>query len=382
MAGIYLHIPFCQKKCFYCDFYSVELRSYGQPIQARDETDLYLDALKQEIDLYSQSHGLDTFETVYFGGGTPSLLPASRVDEILQYLRSKFKISGTAEVTLETNPGTVDRDKLELLRTAGINRLSIGVQSFYDDELRFLGRIHSAKEGIECVEAARSVGFDNISIDLIFGLPSQTIDHWQKSLERAVNLQPPHISAYSLILEEGTPLYLMMKTGKVTPLSDETDAAMYERVIDFLTEKGFVHYEVSNFALPGFRSKHNSNYWNHSCYLGFGPSAHSFWFGRRWWNEKNLRAYCDALLGGESAVAGSESLSEKKLASEYIFLRLRADGINLRELKNEFNIDLIERYGKEIDYLVTGGLVEHVGDVVRMTKRGFLVCDEVIQIFV
>ncbi len=373
MAGIYIHIPFCERKCIYCDFHSVE---------TTDQLDVFLRSLEREINLYSEKCKPMEFETVYFGGGTPSLLSPSQVEEILCQLHAGFKISPMAEVTLEANPGTVDEEKLQSLKSIGINRLSIGVQSFHDDELRFLSRIHSAKQAKECIRSALRAGFDNISLDLIFGLPDQSLEQWKDNLQKAVGFEPKHISAYSLILEEGTPLYTMVREKNVQPLSIEADAAMYEWTIDFLASRGYEHYEVSNFAQPGYRSRHNSNYWNHTSYIGLGPSAHSLWNGKRWWNHRDVETYCNALLNCQTAVAGSEVLSTQTLLFESIFLALRSDGIRLDEFRRRFQFDFDKRYADKIRQFVADGLMRHDNDNVRLTKNGLMVCDEICQAFI
>lgn len=285
------------------------------------------------------------------------------------------------EVTLETNPGTVDEEKLQSLKSIGINRLSIGVQSFHDDELRFLSRIHSAKQAEECIRSALRAGFENISLDFIFGLPGQSLEQWRDTLQRAISFEPKHISAYSLILEEGTPLYTMVREKNVQPLSVEVDAAMYEWTIDFLASRGYEHYEVSNFAQPGYRSRHNSNYWNHTSYIGLGPSAHSLWNGKRWWSHRDVKTYCNALLNCQTAIEGSEVLSTQILLSESIFLALRSDGIRLDEFRRRFQFDFDRHYADKIHQFVADGLMSHDNDNVRLTKKGFMVCDEICQVF-
>ncbi len=288
MASLYLHIPYCEKKCVYCDFYSIENMK---------TMDLFLNALEKEIAMAAVGYsGRESFESIFFGGGTPSLLPPSALERILSAIHSHFRIDPGAEITVETNPGTADADKLREYRLLGVNRLSIGIQSFHSDELNFLSRIHTSGEAIACVENANLAGFDNVSVDLIFSLPNQTLERWKENLRRAIALRPKHISAYSLIVEEHTPLYSMVQSGTVKPLPEEMDTAMYETTLALMAENGFAQYEVSNFAKTGFESRHNKNYWNHSNYLGVGPSAHSFWKehptgGRRWWNVRSIAQY-------------------------------------------------------------------------------------------
>ena len=272
MPGVYIHVPFCERKCVYCDFYSIEDHS---------SFDAFVDAVVAEIGSFAEEARGTRFGTIFFGGGTPSLLAPNQLAKILDELRKGYSIENDAEVTLEANPGTISAESLSAYRSLGINRLSIGVQSFHNDELKFLGRIHNADEARRSVSDARRAGFSNISIDLILALPGQTIDKLEISLAEAVALDPKHISAYTLIVEKGTPLYRLVQSRQVAPLPSEAEAELYAFSMDYLIDRGFEHYEVSNYARPGFRSRHNSGYWDHSPYLGFGPSAHSFWKGKR-----------------------------------------------------------------------------------------------------
>jgi oxygen-independent coproporphyrinogen-3 oxidase len=373
MPGLYLHIPYCEKKCVYCDFYSVE---------SMKTMENFLRALLNEIDLYADFSGRDeTFETVYFGGGTPSLLSAGTIRRILDRLSQNFRFSSEMEITLETNPGTVDLQKLRDYYRMGVNRLSIGVQSFHDEELRFLGRIHSASEAERCVRMAYEAGFDNVSLDLIYALPNQSLEVWEGNLSRAVNLSPKHISAYSLIVEEGTPLHTMVRSGKVRPVGEDTEAEMYRFTMDYLASCGFEHYEVSNYALPGYRSRHNSLYWSHEGYLGFGPSAHSYWCGwplekpTRWWNFASVGRYCDQILKGEKPVEGNETLEREDLRLEKIFLSLRTGGVDLEKLRQEHGIDLLERCRGKVERYIREKLLLLEQGKLRLTKEGFLLCD-------
>ncbi len=278
-------------------------------------------------------------------------------------------------MTLEANPGTVDRAKLQAFRRAGVNRLSIGIQSFDDEELKFLTRIHSAEEGRQAVAFAREAGFENVSIDLIFALPGQTTEKWRQHLEEAIALGPRHISAYSLIVEHGTPLARMVRSKLVSPLPLEAEAEMYELTMETLRQAGYEHYEVSNYALPGFRSRHNGNYWNHSNYLGLGPSAHSFWSGRRWWNFANLGTYCSRLEGDSLPVAGEELLSEGELLDEAVMLGLRSGGIDLDRLSREHGVDLLGSPRPVIESMIADRLAVRDRNLLRLTDKGFLVCD-------
>jgi oxygen-independent coproporphyrinogen III oxidase len=374
MIALYLHIPFCERKCLYCDFYSVEEKA---------DVPAFVDALIREIDLRSRLVPDRAVDTIYFGGGTPSLLVPDQVEKVLSHLRSAFSVSPSAEITLEANPGTVDNRSLPGFRRAGINRLSVGIQSFADADLRFLGRIHDSSEAHESFRTARSAGFDNLSLDLIYAIPGQTLQSWQTTLDMAIGLHPEHISAYNLIVEEGTPLHRLVGAGVVTPRSSDEEALFYERTMQTLEAAGFEHYEVSNYARCGYRSRHNTAYWNHSNYLGFGPSAHSFWceagahVARRWWSSGDVRGYVDALEGGCLPDGAEESLGVRELVNESIFLGLRSTGVDLQRLKTEFGFEM-SKESREVlaASLVEGYMQMHEG-VFRLTSKGFQICDEI-----
>ena len=380
MASLYLHIPFCEHKCIYCDFYSVAPN--GSESHYTALIDRFLRTLKTEIELRAQEEQFQVpYETVFFGGGTPSLLSPAHIEEILGLLAKRFQISADAEITLETNPGTVDLEKLRAFRAAGVNRISMGIQSFHDDDLKFLSRIHSAEQAKDCVRNAHWAGFDNVSFDLIFALPSQTLERWRSNLEQAMELAPQHISTYSLIVEPNTPLQRMVETKQVTPLSAETDAELYEFTIHTLVSHGYEQYEVSNFARQGFKSRHNGMYWNHSNYLGFGPSAHSFWSRRRWWNVANVVEYSTRLEQGALPVAGDEQLNLEQLRNEEVFLGLRSEGIDVAGFRRRYNADLLTTHRRTVDDLVRDRLAILQGDRFRLTSKGYLLCDEICSSF-
>jgi oxygen-independent coproporphyrinogen-3 oxidase len=345
----------------------------------------FLSALQKEIALYAERYSEnETIETIFFGGGTPSLLSPSTMENILSTLRKHFRIVPGAEVTVETNPGTVDAEKLRAYRSLGINRLSIGIQSFHDDELKFLSRIHTAEEAEACVRNAYRAGFENVSVDLIFSLPGQTLERWKENLARALILQPKHISAYSLIVEEHTPLYSMVKSGTVTPLDESGDAAMYEATIEMLESRSFHHYEISNYALSGFESRHNNNYWNHSNYLGFGPSAHSFWKnsfqdGRRWWNVRNVTQYNESLQNGAFPVAGDEQIQREHLLDETIFLSLRCGELNAAMIQQCYGVDFLSQNKMQLQQFADDHLISIEGSRIRLTQKGFLMCDSIAE---
>ncbi len=368
VASLYLHIPFCEHKCIYCDFYSIE---------TLDPLETFLRSLHREIDLQRGYGTRERFTTIFFGGGTPSLLTPAQLGDILSHLHRNFRIEPEAEITMEANPGTVNRESLRAYQQLGINRISFGVQSFFDDDLAFLTRIHTSASAREAVHLAQDTGYENVSIDLIFALPRQTMARWEENLRQAVALQPTHISAYSLIVETGTPLARMVQTKQVSPLPQEKEAEMYERSMQFFGDAGFEHYEVSNYALPGYRSQHNSNYWNHTNYLSFGPSAHSFWENQRWWNVRSIEGYCSRVDAGELPLAGQETLTQSQLLDESIMLGLRSDGIDLRRVEREHGIDLRRSLHGLIEEL-TGDQLAIVDDrSLRLTNRGYLLCDEI-----
>lgn len=369
-SSLYIHIPFCEHKCIYCDFYSII--TFENQIE-------FIKCLKKEIDFYSQSDFKDAeFSTIFFGGGTPSILEPNQIEDILNHLFKKFNFSNNLEITLETNPGTVDETKLKLFKQAGINRLSIGIQSFDENDLKFLTRIHDKKTAINTVQTAYSSGFENLNIDLIFNLPNQTKEKWKSNLKIAVNLPITHISTYSLILERGTILNKMVLDGKVKIQDEDYDADLYELTIDFLTSHGFNQYEVSNFAKNGFECEHNLAYWNHKNYLGLGPSAHSFFGNRRWWNYSSLKRYLTEVQTNGHAQMSYEILSEFELLNEYIMLALRSKGLNLQELTEKFGIDWLDQSNKINQYIQSGYMVKKNNNLM-LTSSGYAVCDEILK---
>ncbi|HWP82263.1 MAG TPA: radical SAM family heme chaperone HemW [Bacteroidota bacterium] len=376
MASLYLHIPFCEHKCVYCDFYS--LATNGSDSQDAGRYDRFVAALKREIELRAADPRFaSTYDTIFFGGGTPSLLSASHIEAILNLLHKRFIIADHPEITMEANPGTLERGRLADFRRAGITRLSMGIQSFFDDDLKFLSRIHTAREAKDCVREALRVGFDSVSFDLIFALPSQTLERWESNLRQAVELSPNHLSCYSLIVEPHTPLQRMVESQQVQLPSEDVDAEMYERTIDFLTTQGYRQYEISNFARPGHECRHNLAYWTHQNYLGFGPSAHSFWNDRRFWNVPSLQRYLESLEGGSLAESGSEVLLSDQLIEEEIFLGLRSSGIDLQRFEKRHGIALLSVARKQINQFIDDGLVVVEEGRIRSTKKGYMLCDEI-----
>ena len=369
-SSIYIHIPFCDHKCIYCDFYS---------IITRENIRKYLDALKREIEFYANDFSAGRkFSTIFFGGGTPSLLAPDQIEEIILHLKNHFSITDDAEITLETNPGTVDGSKLIEFLNAGINRISIGIQTFDDEELKFLTRIHNKQTAIDNVWLAKEAGFKNISVDLIFNLPKQTKEKWLLNLQTAIELPLTHLSAYSLILERGTILNKLVLDKKVTLQDEDYDAELYELTIDFLTRNKFSQYEVSNFALNGFECKHNLAYWQYKDYLGFGTSTHSFVNGKRWWNYSPLNFYIDTVMKKGNAVIGEEILSEQQRREEFIMLALRSNGLNTDEFDKIFGVDWLEQRKVLFENYLENELLSKENNRIRLTPKGYLVCDEII----
>ncbi len=370
-TALYIHIPFCDHKCIYCDFYSIITSDNIQP---------YLIALKKEMTFYSKYYDNERiFTTVYFGGGTPSLMKPDYLGKIILQLKKNFNISENAEITMETNPGTVDKEKLKNFYDIGINRISIGIQSFQEDELNFLTRIHNKDVAIKTVYDAHDAGFDNINIDLIFNLPKQTKEKWLSNLETAVLLPVNHISAYSLILERGTILNKIVLDGKLVMQDDDNDAELYELTIDFLISHGYIQYEVSNFAKEGFECMHNNAYWRYKDYLGLGTSSHSFVDGKRWWNYSSLKRYISSIEKKGNAEANHEFINAQQKLDEYVMLALRSKGLDINEFKNLFNDNWIDEKYNYFKQLTEENLAFFNESSICLTKKGYAVCDEILS---
>ncbi|MDP3148382.1 MAG: radical SAM family heme chaperone HemW [Ignavibacteria bacterium] len=369
-SSIYIHIPFCDHKCIYCDFYS---------IITHENIQSYLNALKEEIkyfaNIYSEGR---KFTTIFFGGGTPSLLAPHQIEEIILHLKNNFFVSDDAEITLETNPGAVDKNKLKEFVNAGINRISIGIQTFDDEELKFLTRIHNKKTAIETVWFAKEAGFKNISVDLIFNLPKQTREKWLYNLQTAIELPITHLSTYSLILERGTILNKLVLDKKVVLQDEDYDAELYELTIEFLTRNNFSQYEVSNFALNGFECMHNLAYWQYKDYLGFGTSAHSFINSKRWWNYSSLNFYIESISKNGNAIIGEEVLTLQQRREEYLMLALRSNGLNVDEFKKLFGGEWLEQRRNLLNVYSAEGLIVQNEKAITLSPKGYLVCDEII----
>ena len=379
-AAFYIHIPFCLKKCSYCDFFSVKQKS--------ELINKFFQALKKEIEFYNEHpvFSKSIFNTIYFGGGTPSLLSKDELAEILQKVRQNYQVNDFCEITLEVNPETVTLEYFNNIRTVGINRLSIGVQSFSDDELKILGRIHNAEQARKSVQWAKQTGFDNISIDLIFAIPGQSILDLQYNLNQIFELDPQHISIYCLSYEQGTPLELKLKSKDISSIDEEVQREMYLKIINTLKQNGYHQYEISNFSKEGYESKHNSMYWDGSSYLGLGPSAHSFWPYLRQWNYASLDSYNQAIVENRKPVDNCEELSVKQQMFEFIMLHLRSiQGINIDNFNSRFGISFYQKFENAIDRLnqyQEDKLVDFDQESFKLTKHGFVLYDEICSYFV
>ena len=367
--GLYLHIPFCRSKCIYCDFYSLP--------SAEDRMDRYAAALCRHLMETAPQAAPYTVDTVYFGGGTPSYLGVKRLKKLLKTVEKHYALSREAEVTMEANPDSLrDWRDVRALRRAGVNRISLGVQSTDDAELKTIGRVHTFAQVREAVDAVRRGGVKNLSLDLIYGLPDQTMERWQATLAQAADLGPEHLSCYGLKVEEGTPLW-RMRESLVLP-DDDLQADMYLWAVDFLARRGYEQYEISNFARPGFASRHNLKYWTLQEYAGFGPGAHSDFGGVRYAFVRDLAAYCAGVESGGSILSESERISDRERHREYLMLGLRtAAGISRRafESRCRTSFDPIEGV---LEKLAAPGYARKEGDRWRLTPVGFLVSNQII----
>ncbi len=371
-VGIYIHIPFCKSRCIYCGFYSTT----NKELKER-----YVDALIREIHMRKDdfarlgtSLSPSSTSTVYFGGGTPSSLSVCDIERIVGALESTF--NGTpSEVTLEMNPDDVTKDYIKAVRQMGINRISMGIQTFDDSRLQFIRRRHNASQAEKAVMTIREEGIHNVSIDLMFGFPNQTMDEWVTDIDKAIALHPTHISAYSLMYEEDTPLFRMLQKGEINQIDDETSLAMYTELINRLTANGYEHYEISNFAMPGYRSVHNSSYWHDTPYLGFGAAAHSYNKDTRSWNIPDLKKYIESI---ESGVLPSESevIDADTHYNDLITTALRTrEGLNLDDLPQKYREYALVNAKKSI----SEHLLEATDSHIRLTREGLFVSDMVMS---
>ncbi|MGI9036534.1 MAG: radical SAM family heme chaperone HemW [Pyrinomonadaceae bacterium] len=374
-AGIYLHIPFCKSRCSYCDFATDVFKN-------AETVERYVNALAQEISDFKFQNPDFKFQidTIYFGGGTPSLLAPRQLEKILNALDKKFSVSAHSEITLEMNPATINLKTARQYRNLGVNRASFGAQTFDDAELKRLGRRHTASDVRETIELLRAADFQNVSFDLIAGLPRQTLKDWERNLTEALKLKPEHLSLYLLEIHEGTPLAEQIRSHRQPAPDEDLTAEMYELMIEKTAENGYAQYEISNFSLSGFESRHNSKYWLCEPVFAFGVSAHSFDGKIRRANERDTNRYVSLIEAG----ASPQTFCEKAdLKSETIFLGLRlTKGLDLGEYENRFGIDLREKFAADLARLEDAKLVEYAGNNLRLTRRGMVFSNEVFSVFV
>ncbi len=366
-AGLYIHIPFCKVKCVYCDFYSIT--------KQEDQIPLFTKCIINEIESYKNYNGEWEFNTIFFGGGTPSILPARYLEQILKKLHDTFDTSNIKEITLEANPGEAPLEYLKDIRNLGVNRLSMGFQSFNDKILKQLGRLHKSQDCFKTFENARKAGFENINTDMIFNIPGLSSKNWKEDLNTIIKLNPEHISAYSLTVEPETKLFNLVKNKKILMPIEKIDIEQFLLTNDILTKHGYYQYEISNYSKEKMESMHNLHYWNLSPYLSFGPSAHSYNLKERWWNVKSLEKYIKQLINNKSALEGKENLSRIDNFNEIILngLRLKA-GIRTSDLNN-YN-DLIDKtYIKKINE--KWDCLSVSNDRIRLIDNGFLFVDEI-----
>ena len=367
MAGLYVHIPFCQSKCIYCDFYSMPDRLH----QASE----YVDALLIEAEARREEVKGEPITTVYVGGGTPSLLSEMLMEKLVTGLGRIFDMSRVEEFTIEVNPDDVHVDYIRFLRSIGVNRVSMGVQSFRDEDLRLINRRHHAAQAISAVEAISAAGIENISIDLIYGIPGQSEQDWKKNVEKAISLKVNHISAYSLMYEHGTRLSTMRDKGLVEEVAEESMAAMYDILVKALHHAGYQHYEISNFCLPGYHSRHNSSYWNLTPYLGLGVAAHSYDGAVRRYNPSHLQDYLQAMKAHQP-FAKAEQCTEPERYDEYVMLRLRtASGLGIEALQEMFSPKYSDYFIRKAKVLLAQGLLCEAEGNVFIPEHHVLVTD-------
>jgi len=375
-AGIYIHIPFCRSRCSYCDF--------ATGIYESDAAERYVRSLTQEIASYAETSAQRGVDTVYFGGGTPSLLSPDQLRRLLDIVRHQFDVADDAEVTLEMNPGTVKIETLEEFRRLGINRASFGAQTFHDQELARLGRSHTSDETRETFRQLRAAGFDNVSLDLIAGLPGQTPEQWRRNVDEALSMRPEHLSFYLLEVHEGTPIANHIRSGMQPRPDEELAVEMYELMLDRSVAAGYQHYEISNLCLPGYESRHNTKYWTGAPYYGFGCSAHSYdGLARRWSNERDVNGYVALIESAQSPIVERHELNEGDLRAEAVFLGLRMmEGYSIRDYQIRFGRDLVEQHRDELERFSAAGLIELNNDVLKLTRTGALLSNEVFGAFV
>lgn len=369
MAGLYVHIPFCKQACHYCDFH------FSTDTGTRIEL---VNALTHELALQKDYLG-EEINTIYLGGGTPSILNRGELDTLFSVIRTHFTLAPHAEITLEANPDDLTKEKLEEIRAIGINRLSIGIQSFDDNLLKYLNRVHDANGARRCLKHAREAGFSNISIDVIYAIPGLSQKIWKATLQEALHFLPEHISSYGLTIEERTVFGNWSKRGKLHPMDEENSAQQFEMLTDMLHQAGYEHYEISNFCKPGFHSRHNSSYWKQSRYLGIGPSAHSYNGESRQFNIRNNASYVRSINKGIVPFE-REMLTRENKINEYILTTLRTEwGCDLSFLKQHLDDDLLERCGDNLSLLQQNGLIVIKNGILLLSRKGKLLADKIAE---
>jgi len=373
--GIYIHIPFCRAKCFYCDFNSFACRDELVPA--------YFSALKKEICLYSEKLKDFKIKTVFIGGGTPSAVDARYIHDVMNLLNQEFAIDKNAEISIETNPGTLTKEKLQMFRSVGINRISIGLQAWQDTILKRLGRIHTKEEFENNFRLAEEIGFDNINIDLIFGIPDQTFEQWSETLSCVTALEPKHLSCYSLKIEDGTVFGDKLRKGELTPLDEDVDRKMYSFCKSYLSKKGYKHYEISNFAKPGYECQQNLLYWNAKEYIGMGSGAHSYFEGVRFNNKYGIESYIESVKNDEVVSENFEVINSKESMAEFMILGLRLiDGVRVDDFKSRFNEDIRNVYGSQIDKMMEKGFLVVKEGTINLSPIGLDFANQVFMEFI
>ena len=370
MAGIYIHIPFCKKRCIYCDFFSTT---------QSEKKAAYTSALCRELTLRKGYIGCETVETVYLGGGTPSQLSEKELSAIFNTIYKVYPIAEGAEITLEANPDDLNPDYIRMLRSLPFNRISIGIQTFQDEILKLLNRRHTARQAIKAFEDCREAGFRNISIDLMYGLPGETMKTWVSDLNQALAMKPEHISAYHLIYEEGTALWKLRETHRVEETDEDLSVALFTQLIHPLKQNGYEHYEISNFCLPGYHSRHNSSYWTGKKYLGCGPSAHSYNGTSRQWNVASLDGYIKGMEKGEE-ISEKEELDLYSRYNDFVLTSIRTcRGMPLDKLKTDFGETLCNYCLRMAHTHLTQGTLEIKGNTLKLTEKGIFISDGIMS---
>lgn len=363
MLGLYIHVPFCAQKCYYCDFNSYKINS--------NQKKEYLINIEREMKFYKDEFKDKCFDTVFFGGGTPSILTVDELQELVNNINENFNIKKDAEITIECNPGTINREKLEAMKKMGINRLSIGLQATQNYHLKSIGRIHTYEEFEKNYYDALDIGFENINIDLMYALPNQKTQEWEDTLDKIIKLNPSHISAYSLILEEGTKLYDMYQNKEFELLDEDTDINMYNYTIDTLKRHGYSQYEISNYSKENLECKHNIIYWKCDNYLGLGPGASGFIGDTRYSNIEDICEYNKCIMQNIRPVSEEIELTKKDKIEEFIFMGLRMnEGINVDIFKERFDTDFYDIYQEVMDKLIKRDLVRFDGKNISLTQKG------------